>query len=93
MRQEMSEEDRVARKLALLTTRERQILDFVSAGLLTKQIAAELGLSPKTVEVHRSRIMSKLEVDSIVQLTKLLLTDLRRQGREAKARLRTPQYA
>jgi two-component system response regulator TtrR len=93
LRQEMAEEDGVAQKLSLLTARERQILDFVSAGLLTKQIAAELGLSPKTVEVHRSRIMSKLEVDSIVQLTKLLLTDLRRQGREAKSRLRAPQHA
>ncbi|MEX0642118.1 MAG: response regulator [Pirellulales bacterium] len=93
LREEMREEKRVAAKLALLTARERQILDFVSSGLLTKQIAAELGLSPKTVEVHRSRIMSNLDVDSIVQLTKLLVTDLRRQGREAKARLRSPQHA
>ncbi|WP_274705665.1 PhnD/SsuA/transferrin family substrate-binding protein [Salipiger pentaromativorans] len=51
-----------------LTRRERQILQLVSRGLSSKEIAAELGVSPKTVEFHRSNLLRKFDVRSAAQL-------------------------
>lgn len=58
-------------RLALLTPRERQVLDLVRAGKANKVIARELGLSLRTVEVHRAGIMGKLQVDSLAELVVL----------------------
>lgn len=58
--------------LAQLSPREREVLDFVAAGKSTKVIANQFGISPRTVDVHRSRIMSKLQIDSPMQLGKAL---------------------
>lgn len=52
----------------LLTPREKQVLELVVAGELTKNIAKTLGISVKTVEVHRSNIAKKFRVDSVAQL-------------------------
>jgi DNA-binding NarL/FixJ family response regulator len=46
-----------------LTTREQQVLDLVGAGLQVKQIADRLGISPRTVEVYKSRMSQKLRVN------------------------------
>ena len=62
----------VEEKLALLTPREREILDLVRAGQLNKVVAQELKLSRKTVEVHRAHIMEKMQVDSTAELVTLL---------------------
>ncbi|SHH29780.1 two component transcriptional regulator, LuxR family [Cognatiyoonia sediminum] len=51
-----------------LSAREQQILSLIANGQTTKTIAKTLGLSPKTVENHRSNIMSKLEVGSMAEL-------------------------
>jgi len=64
----------LANRLKLLTPREREIADLVVAGRLTKQIAKLLGISTKTVEVHRSHITKKLGVESVAQLVKLVIT-------------------
>jgi two-component system, LuxR family, response regulator FixJ len=61
----------VQRRLRLLTARERDVLKGVVMGKSNKQIAAELRLSPKTVEVHRSRVMEKLKADSLADLIRL----------------------
>ena len=53
-----------------LTPRERQILTHIALGRTNPQIAAELGLSVKTVEWHRSNLMSKLGVHSVVELVR-----------------------
>ncbi len=53
---------------SLLTPREKQVLEMVVAGELTKNIAKSLGISTKTVEVHRSNITKKFRVDSVAQL-------------------------
>ena len=63
----------IAVRMKLLTERERQITDLVVDGVLTKQIAKQLGISVKTVEVHRSHITKKLGVESIAQLVKLVV--------------------
>jgi two-component system, LuxR family, response regulator FixJ len=57
-------------KMARLTERERQVLDQAVKGLHAKEIAAVLGISPRTVEVHRTRIMEKLEVRNIAELVR-----------------------
>ena len=58
-------------RLTLLTEREREVLHQVTAGLLNKQIAANLGIAEKTVKVHRARVMRKMEVRSVAQLARL----------------------
>jgi DNA-binding NarL/FixJ family response regulator len=55
---------------ALLTVREREVLQLVSEGYRTKDIADALGLSVKTIETHRKALMVKLGLDSIAELTK-----------------------
>jgi FixJ family two-component response regulator len=59
-------------RLDRLTSRERQVSDRLMRGLLNKQIAWELGIAESTVKVHRSRMMAKLGVDSVVALMRLL---------------------
>ncbi len=57
-------------KLSRLTAREREVLEHAVKGLHAKEIAALLGISPRTVEVHRTRIMEKLEVRNIAELVR-----------------------
>jgi RNA polymerase sigma factor (sigma-70 family) len=61
----------IQRRVVLLTPRERDVLALVVAGLLNKQIAAELGMSEKTVKVHRAQVMQKMQVSSVAQLVLL----------------------
>lgn len=58
--------------LSRLTPREREVCDLVVRGLRSKEIAEELGAAVKTVNIHRSRVMSKLGVASVVELVRLL---------------------
>ena len=62
------------RMLESLTPRERQVLDLVVAGLLNKTIGDRLGISIKTVELHRSRVMQKMGARSFADLMRLVLT-------------------
>lgn len=59
-----------AEKLALLTVREREVLEHVAKGLHAKEIAVLLKISPRTVEVHKSRIMAKLGVRNVAELVR-----------------------
>ena len=59
-----------AARLAHLTRREREVLDLVLAGLLNKEIALHLAISQRTVELHRRRIMQKLQAESAVDLAR-----------------------
>lgn len=58
--------------LAKLSKREAEVLDLVAQGLSSKEIAARLGRSPRTVDVHRLRLLSKLEASSTVQALTIL---------------------
>jgi two-component system response regulator FixJ len=62
-----------ARRLALLTMRERQILDLLVGGKTSREIATSLGVSVRTVEGHRARIYLKTEVSSVAQLIRVVL--------------------
>jgi FixJ family two-component response regulator len=61
----------VEERLETLTPRERQVLTYVVAGRLNKQIAAELGTVLKTIKVHRARVMQKMGVRSLAQLVRI----------------------
>ena len=70
-RQEAQEIAALIRRLDRLTPRERQVFERVVAGRLNKQIAFELGVSEKTVKVHRGRVMDKMQVQSLAELARL----------------------
>jgi two-component system, LuxR family, response regulator FixJ len=73
-RRQPQEGDGAAReRLASLTARERQVLDLAVEGMLNKVIADRLGISIKTVELHRSRVMAKMKAKSIAQLVQLTM--------------------
>jgi DNA-binding NarL/FixJ family response regulator len=60
---------------SILTQREREVLQLIAEGNSTKQIARRLHISPKTVEAHRLRVMSKLNIDNVAQLTKYAIQE------------------
>ena len=64
---------REPRRLAVLTRREKQVLELVVAGKFNKTIADVLGISIKTVELHRSSLMGKLGVRTVPDLVKIFL--------------------
>jgi FixJ family two-component response regulator len=71
-RQQQRREQETEERLARLTKREREVCELVAQGLLNKQIAYELGMSEKTVKVHRGRVTRKLNVDSVAALVRLM---------------------
>jgi two-component system response regulator FixJ len=68
-----SEEALVAGRLASLSERERQVLDGLVAGQANKTIARELGISPRTVEVYRANLMTKMQAKSLSELIRITL--------------------
>jgi two-component system, LuxR family, response regulator FixJ len=65
------ETNQAAVKLQLLTSREREVLDGLAKGLPNKSIAYDLGISPRTVEIHRANLMSKLGVKSLSEALRI----------------------
>ncbi|MBN9422835.1 MAG: DNA-binding response regulator [Candidatus Accumulibacter sp. 66-26] len=65
--------DAFAERLAALTPREREVMEMVVAGRHNREIAEALGISARTVEVHKARMMQKLRVDGLPQLIRLSL--------------------
>ncbi len=60
---------------SMLSPREREVLQLMTEGKTTKQIGLALHISPKTVEGHRLRLMEKLQIDNIAQLTKYAIQE------------------
>jgi len=72
-RRRLRDRDRIPGRLESLTTREREVLRLVSTGKLNKVIAADLGVSRRTVEAHRAHLMEKLGVQSVAQLVRIVM--------------------
>lgn len=70
-RQEYAELEEIRARLDRLTPREFEVMTFVLAGLLNKQIAGRLGITEDTVKIHRGRVMSKMGVISVAELVRL----------------------
>ncbi len=75
-------EAEIQQRIARLTPREREVMDLIAAGHPNKRIADLLGITEKTVEAHRAKVMTKMEAKSLADLLKQTLY----QPREAKAR-------
>jgi len=72
--EDLGEETRVAevrRRVNLLSPRETEVFALVVTGMPNKQIAAALGISEKTIKVHRARVMDKMQAGSVAELVRL----------------------
>ena len=66
--------NRVLRRIESLTARERQVLNFIMEGASNKAIASGLAISPRTVEIYRANVMSKMRADNLSDLIRMTLS-------------------
>ena len=66
--------EEIRSRIALLTPREREVFELVVAGKLSKVIAHELGASTRTIEVHRGRVMQKMQVRGLPELVRMAIS-------------------
>src|ERR1700733_7451783 len=78
----LAQHTQIRARLVSLTSREREVLNMMAHGKPNKIMAADLGISQRTVEVHRARVMEKLEVSSLAQAVRMLMN----LGAEAESR-------
>ncbi|MCG7873532.1 MAG: response regulator transcription factor [Candidatus Thiodiazotropha lotti] len=69
-----SQRAEIATRLARLTPREHEVMLMVTNGKANKEIATSLGVSSKTVEAHRARVMEKMEADSLAELVRMAIS-------------------
>ena len=70
-RQKRAELAALEMRLSLLTPREREVFPLIVSGLLNKQAAAELGISEVTIQIHRGKIMQKMQAGSLAELVRI----------------------
>ena len=73
IRERRTQQSRIAGRLATLTEREQEVLRRVIEGKPNKIIAVELGISMKTVEFHRAKVMEKIGVNSVAELVQFAM--------------------
>lgn len=73
-REALASRSRADARLERLTPREREILQLIVAGYPNREIGAQLGISPRTVEVHKARVMEKLDCKSLAELLTVKIT-------------------
>jgi FixJ family two-component response regulator len=73
LRASLGEHARIRSHLDSLTPREREVLDLMTSGKQNKAIAQELGISPRTIEIHRARVMEKMNAQSVAELVRMML--------------------
>jgi two-component system response regulator FixJ len=72
-RRMLAQQDAIRDRIASLTPREREVLELIVQGIASKVMAQELGVSTRTVELHRSRVMGKMRANSIAQLVRMFM--------------------
>jgi FixJ family two-component response regulator len=82
-RAELGERSRIREQHATLTPREREVLALVTSGKANKVMAADLGLSRRTIEIHRARVMEKMGASSLAQLVRMVLDLEQSDGQDA----------
>ena len=65
--------DRIRERVASLSPREREVLDLVTQGKANKMVAGDLGVSQRTVEIHRAHVMQKMEAGSLAELVRMMM--------------------
>ncbi|UCF32122.1 MAG: hypothetical protein JSV26_04825 [bacterium] len=68
---ETEESQDFIRRLKHLTPREHEVMTYVIAGMINKEIAGTLGIAESTVKIHRRRVMEKMELDSVAELVRM----------------------
>ena len=71
-RRVIGQRDRIVQRLGTLTLRERDVLEMVLGGKPNKAMAADLGISQRTIEFYRQRIMEKMQAESLAQLVRMI---------------------
>ena len=79
LRKSLGEHSRIKTHLDSLTPREREVLDLMTQGKQNKVIGQDLGVSPRTIEIHRARVMEKMGAHSVAELVRMML-DLKHRG-------------
>jgi FixJ family two-component response regulator len=74
LRQEMGQLEMLQTSFATLTARETDVMLNIVNGLSNKQVADKLSISPRTVEIHRARVMEKMQADSVATLVRMAAT-------------------
>ena len=69
----LGEHAQIEARLATLTEREREVLDLMVLGKQNKAVAQDLGVSPRTIEIHRARVMEKMHVQSVAELVRMMM--------------------
>ena len=73
MREALRARDDIRLRIGELTPREREVLDLVTAGKANKVIAGDLNVSQRTVEIHRARVMEKMNANSLAHLVRMVI--------------------
>lgn len=71
VKEKLAELRKIQERVESLTPREREVFALVVTGMLNKQIAFEMGISEKTIKVHRARVMQKMQADSLADLVRM----------------------
>ena len=80
-------------RIRRLSPREADVMKRVVDGMSNRSIAAELGLSPKTIEVHRARVMEKMKATSLPELVRLRLTVVDHTEKHGRIYVKTPSWS
>jgi two-component system response regulator FixJ len=72
-REDLGQRNRIRQRRDSLTPREREVLALVTSGSANKVMAADLGLSQRTIEIHRARVMEKMGASSVAQLVRMVM--------------------